>query len=281
MAEINPIRYRGYYYDDEIDMYYLQSRYYNQSVGRFINSDDVDVLPNKTNQEKSILSYNLYTCCENDTVNSIDDNGKKNKKTKTFKYKRNKAFEYMKKWWNVSDKKIKLFGKKIVLWHSGNNNNYKYFYSDCTNFVSQCLHAGGLPMLKSWYSKWHWVGSMNGYSWKEYSYSRSWSVVKDNKETIGKHFTSKKYKVDSYNSLKGILGRISIGDVIYFKKKKKKDFSHAAIISSIDYKIKMVTYAQHTKSYLYRQLNSTRFKDYTVEIYHIKSKITINKKTLY
>ena len=40
MAEINPLRYRGYYYDVELEMYYLQSRYYDPMVGRFINSSD-------------------------------------------------------------------------------------------------------------------------------------------------------------------------------------------------------------------------------------------------
>ena len=38
MAEINPIRYRGYVYDTESGLYYLQSRYYNPEVGRFLNS---------------------------------------------------------------------------------------------------------------------------------------------------------------------------------------------------------------------------------------------------
>jgi len=42
IAHINPYRYRGYYYDREIGMYYLQSRYYDPEVGRFVNGDDVD-----------------------------------------------------------------------------------------------------------------------------------------------------------------------------------------------------------------------------------------------
>ena len=39
IATVNPFRYRGYYYDEEIELYYLQSRYYDASVGRFINGD--------------------------------------------------------------------------------------------------------------------------------------------------------------------------------------------------------------------------------------------------
>ena len=39
LAEVNPLRYRGYYYDHETGLYYLQSRYYDPEVGRFLNAD--------------------------------------------------------------------------------------------------------------------------------------------------------------------------------------------------------------------------------------------------
>ena len=44
IANINPFRYRGYYYDEEIGLYYLQSKYYDASVGRFINGDTTDFI---------------------------------------------------------------------------------------------------------------------------------------------------------------------------------------------------------------------------------------------
>ncbi|MBQ8340474.1 MAG: hypothetical protein IJY16_08520 [Clostridia bacterium] len=40
IAHINPFRYRGYYYDAETELYYLQSRYYDPTVGRFVNADN-------------------------------------------------------------------------------------------------------------------------------------------------------------------------------------------------------------------------------------------------
>ena len=43
IANINPLRYRGYYYDKETGWYYLQSRYYDPAIGRFINSDTLFV----------------------------------------------------------------------------------------------------------------------------------------------------------------------------------------------------------------------------------------------
>ncbi len=41
IGSINPFRYRGYYYDNETGFYYLQSRYYDPKIGRFINGDEI------------------------------------------------------------------------------------------------------------------------------------------------------------------------------------------------------------------------------------------------
>ena len=40
-AIVNPFRYRGYYYDTESGLYYLQSRYYDPTTGRFVNANDL------------------------------------------------------------------------------------------------------------------------------------------------------------------------------------------------------------------------------------------------
>ena len=44
IANVNPFRYRGYYYDGEIGLYYLQSRYYDANVGKFVNADNTSAL---------------------------------------------------------------------------------------------------------------------------------------------------------------------------------------------------------------------------------------------
>ncbi len=71
IATINPFRYRGYYYDAEIQMYYLQSRYYNPVLGRFVNADgcfgwDVD---------KTVFTTNLFVYCNNNPINEVDYTG--------------------------------------------------------------------------------------------------------------------------------------------------------------------------------------------------------------
>lgn len=71
IANINPFRYRGYYYDADTSLYYLQSRYYNPVVGRFINEDTTDSLQNSGN----LLENNLFVYCQNDPINETDDAG--------------------------------------------------------------------------------------------------------------------------------------------------------------------------------------------------------------
>ena len=71
VAEANPLRYRGYYYDAETGFYYLQSRYYDPEIGRFINADSY-----ASTDATGLLSTNMFAYCENDPVNKMDINGK-------------------------------------------------------------------------------------------------------------------------------------------------------------------------------------------------------------
>ena len=68
----NPFRYRGYYYDVETNLYYLNSRYYDPELGRFITIDDISVL-DITNI--AINGLNLYAYCLNNPVNEVDEDG--------------------------------------------------------------------------------------------------------------------------------------------------------------------------------------------------------------
>ena len=67
IAYLNPIRYRGYYYDNETKLYFLQTRYYDPSIGRFISADG------QLNGE--FLGLNMYAYCENNPVNASDPMG--------------------------------------------------------------------------------------------------------------------------------------------------------------------------------------------------------------
>ena len=71
VAKLNPFRYRGYYYDAETGLYYLNSRYYDPSIGRFINADDISYI-----QPTDINGLNLYAYCGNNPVMYTDPDGK-------------------------------------------------------------------------------------------------------------------------------------------------------------------------------------------------------------
>jgi len=68
---LNPLRYRGYVYDQETGLYYLQSRYYNPRTGRFLNADDTTYL----GADGTTLSFNLFAYCKNNPVMNYDPSG--------------------------------------------------------------------------------------------------------------------------------------------------------------------------------------------------------------
>lgn len=65
----NPYRYRGYRFDTETGLYYLNSRYYDPLVGRFLN---VDALAGRTGE---MLGHNVFAYCENNPINMKDPCG--------------------------------------------------------------------------------------------------------------------------------------------------------------------------------------------------------------
>ena len=65
----NPYRYRGYRYDTETGLYYLQSRYYNPDWGRFVNADALGGVVGE------LLSHNVFAYCNNNSSNRVDSDG--------------------------------------------------------------------------------------------------------------------------------------------------------------------------------------------------------------
>ncbi len=64
--------YRGYFYDSETNLYYLQSRYYDPETGRFINADDTNYIA----YDGTSKSLNIFGYCGNNPINYADFNGK-------------------------------------------------------------------------------------------------------------------------------------------------------------------------------------------------------------
>ena len=70
ICNINSFRYKGYYFDSETNLYYLQTRYYDPSIGRFILPDSIDYLNNEL-----VDGLNLYAYCGNNPVMYSDESG--------------------------------------------------------------------------------------------------------------------------------------------------------------------------------------------------------------
>ena len=106
IGQLNPFRYRGYYYDKETGMYYLKNRYYDPEIRRFICADKYVIGAN------SILS-NMYVYCGNTPVTCCDPDGK------FFK----KLFGVVRNAWNSVKKSVnKIFNVQIG---ASNTNRYK------------------------------------------------------------------------------------------------------------------------------------------------------------
>ena len=71
IAYDNPLRYRGYYYDFDSGLYYLQSRFYDANTGRFINADE----PTLIGANGGVVSNNLFAYCDNNPVMKSDPDG--------------------------------------------------------------------------------------------------------------------------------------------------------------------------------------------------------------
>ena len=69
LADVNLLRYRGYVYDTETQFYYLQSRYYDPEIGRFINADAL------ASTGQGILGNNMFAYCGNEPVRNCDPFG--------------------------------------------------------------------------------------------------------------------------------------------------------------------------------------------------------------
>ena len=69
IANINPLRYRSYFYDAETGWYWLNTRYYNPEVGRFLNADGY------VSTGQGIIGHNMFAYCNNNPVNYADPSG--------------------------------------------------------------------------------------------------------------------------------------------------------------------------------------------------------------
>ena len=168
LGAVNPITYRGYVYDAETDLYYLESRYYDPAVGRFINADAL------VSTGQGLLGNNMFAYCLNNPVNGVDPTG---------------ALA----WWII----IPLIITTIPLLggceddSEDDSNEYgsawEYEYSGSTNYNCYA-HALGID-------EWKYVGGSRN-AVKDYSLDNVASMVEDDIKKMGWSIRP----IDSYDS---------------------------------------------------------------------------------
>lgn len=212
------------------------------------------------NEQEYILQYNLFAYCGNNCVAYRDKSGAKRVKSRR-KYDRAAVKKYVKKWCKSHNPSFNNLGNV-----------------DCTNFVSQCLYAGGFPMNFDWKS-----AENNKYMKKlksnKYYTTSEWSNANSLCDYI---FTNmprcKAFTIKKGKDLDDVYKYLQAGDLIFFstdRGKPKVPFNHAAIIYSV-HKGK-IKYAQHSPDVyreLYSRINNPPKewkKSWYIRIYHVGS----------
>ena len=209
----NEICYTGAIYDKDTGLYYMNARYYDAKNGRFISQDSY------RGEIEDAGTWHLYAYCANDPVNSVDPSGHKYKPAEAAKYGREWAYKY--------------------------NSKYGvYEGADCTNFVSQCVVAGGKSMdkpkdiskkkdiyrtIKYWYSVHISSTDKNGKKKNVWKTTSSWVNV----DSFHKYWKNHGAKFIVKSSFKAIKKEFKIGDIVQLKA-KGKGWYHSVIISKYD-----------------------------------------------
>ena len=138
-------------------------------------------------------------------------------------------------------------------WYNARNSEYYSYSTDCANFVSQCLNAGGIKQTDSWHMKktkknwWYnplaWFFSNYRYDWDVGS---AWSKADDQYHYFKNNPHNSTLYVGPYDSISSVVSSngIQAGDLLYFV--ENGTVHHATIISSVS--DSMIYFAGHTKS---------------------------------
>lgn len=188
VASMNSIMYRGYFYDFETGLYYLQSRYYDPETGRFINADDTAYI----GYDSSPLTTNIFAYCANNPVSKVDYGGYSGKyifeeSISLFEPKREKD-DYV----FINRKKTPYYKALKNLAYTGSS-VLSLKYPNGVKFYKRCLDGEGEMFM--------------------YNYMEAYNQDSQIKETIIKHFFEmKKYVIKYY----GTKSNYSICRDIYF-----------------------------------------------------------------
>ncbi len=118
---VNPLRYKNYIYDAETDWYYLQTRYYDPAVGRFLNADGY------ADSGEDILGTNMFANCANNPINRLDVSGTR--------------WDDQPDYWRYYDKEGNKKKDAVICLGKTSNNNYVYISRNLSSNYSTPMNA--------------------------------------------------------------------------------------------------------------------------------------------
>lgn len=135
--DLNPFRYRSYFFDYETGLYYLKSRYYDPETGRFMNMDGVQ------NSVPTVINgMNLFAYCINNPIMYVDNLGTAREKI----IDKRKKYRIDEKGTPGEHVHIEYDGKKYT-WYkigSGKRHSNELGYEDISNSMEKDLKKAGL-----------------------------------------------------------------------------------------------------------------------------------------
>ena len=240
----NEVCYTGGIYDQSTGLYYLNARYYNPEDGGFLTED---TYRGEINEPET---QNLYVYCADNPVNYVDPSGYKYDKDKAINYAHNHYLNYNKK--------------------------YNRHPKDCTNFVSQCVHAGGKKMkyknykkilqykdmyktTSYWYSHRYekWRTNYYVYKWKETS---AWVGVED----FCKYWRKHEAKITVTSSLNKMQNKAVRGDVVQFYVKSKGWYHSTIVTAGKKGALKYCAHSNSRRDYKYFLLTKNNAEKYRI-----------------
>ncbi len=207
-TDTNPFRYAGEYLDQETGDIYLRARYYDPSIGRFLT---VDPIKDGTN---------WYVYCSNNPIAFVDPSG-----TTSFIFAFPKIF---KKYFTYNRAAAVEYARK---YNEEYNPKYPQYDANCTNYVSQCLVAGGLPMDGTW--KITWIPFLGRKTTRAWDNARQHYYYFSNPQN---GFVNETYTVTNTQvSELANSGKVQPGDIIYFSRgESTEEIFHSAIIVRVE-----------------------------------------------
>ena len=199
LADLNPLRYRSYYFDVETGFYYLQSRYYDPALGRFINADSY------ASTGQGFIGYNMFAYCGNGPVSLSDQLGHR-PSSLILNVNLTDSWSSPLEWHVLAVSRMEKYSENA--WNAASEVEKKQLLNDYMNDIAAAMNVYISPEIHFYYADGpsHY-GSYNSYgcymsvnTYYFYDYAESLDTIRHEMRHCYQHSVVDGYGVIGYNS---------------------------------------------------------------------------------